>query len=269
MLANAITPEGFGWQINTPVDELRKLCERIEEEYTTTKKPKSDGGTRHITWCFGKLRVIHQRILDRYLRRVSWPDYIYGVGEGRGAIANAKAHQGKHHHFLTDVRDFYPSTESYRVHDIFVDEFDFTPPAARIATRLTTLNGGLPQGIHPSTHLAYLAFRDIDRRLKSFASRHSITYTRYGDDLSFSSQSDFSSKVSKIKEIVNGTDNRYALHEGDKTYYKQGPVEITGVRVENNKIEVPDRFQERLDRLNPSSAEWQGLRQQMDRIQSF
>lgn len=266
MPGEAITPTGFAWEIHVPLEELEALCDRIGEEYKTWYQPKSGDGDRKITTCFGKLRVVQQRILDVYLRAITWPDYVYGIGEGRGAIENAKAHQGKHHHFLTDVLDFYPRTESRIVHDIFTEVFNFTPPAARIATRLTTLHGGLPQGTHPSTHLAYLAFREIDRELHEYADRHGITYTRYGDDLSFSAPQDFKSKVSEIMEIVEGSDTRYNLHQGDKTYYKQGPVEITGVRVLNNRIEPPGRLEKKLARLNPSSAQWESLKRHVDRI---
>lgn len=269
MSGDAITLKGFAWQINVPPEELTDMCERVEEEYKTKVKTKQSGGTRRITRCFGRLRVVHKRILNTYLRDIEWPDYVYGIGKGRGPIENARAHQGKHHHFLTDVRDFYPSTQSNWVHDVFVSVFNFTPRAAQVATRLTTLDGGLPQGIHPSTHLSYLAFRDIDRQLNAFANRNCITYTRYGDDLSFSAPTSFQSKVPAIKKIVNGSESRYTLHEGKKTYYKQGPVEITGVRVLNNEIVVPERFKDRLERLNPSSAEWEGLHEHVSTIEAF
>jgi hypothetical protein len=268
MPGDSIKLEGFAWEIEFPPDLLEGICERVQQEYKTKIKPKAGCGERRIDRCFGMLRVVHQRILDAYLQDIDWPDYVYGIGEGRGPIKNARAHQGKHHHFLTDVRNFYPSTPSRRVHEVFLREFNFTPPAARVATRLVTLDGGLPQGIHPSTHLAYLAFQEIDRRLKSFADQHGLTYTRYGDDLSFSAPSDFQSKAQTIKYIVNSSDTRYALHNG-KTFYKQGPVEITGVRVLNNKVAVPDRFERRLRKLNPSSAQWKGLRQYVDQIESF
>jgi RNA-directed DNA polymerase len=268
MSGDSIKLEGFAWEIEFPRDLLEEICERVQQEYKTKIKPKSGSGKRRIDRCFGMLRVVHERIFDAYLQDVDWPDYVYGIGEGRGPIKNARAHQGKHHHFLTDVRNFYPSTPSRRVHEVFVREFNFTPRAARVATRLVTLDGGLPQGIHPSTHLAYLAFQEIDRRLKSFADQHGLTYTRYGDDLSFSAPSDFQSKAQTIKYIVNSSDTRYTLHNG-KTFYKPGPVEITGVRVLNNKIAVPDRFERRLRKLNPSSAQWKGLRQYVDQIESF
>jgi len=269
MDGDRIDLKAFAWQIEVPPDRLLQLCGRVQQEYKTRVQMKPGGGKRRIDRCFGMLRVVHQRILDIYLQDITWPEYLYGIGKGKGPIENARAHQGKHHHFLTDIRNFYPSSQSSRVHKVFVDDFQFTPRAAKIATRLITLDGGLPQGIHPSTHLAYLAFQEIDHRLKSFADQHGLTYTRYGDDLSFSAPSSFKSEAQTIKYIVNSSDTRYSLHERRKTYCKQGPVEITGVRVLNNKIVVPDCVQKRLSRLNPSSAQWQGLRQYADRIESF
>jgi hypothetical protein len=199
---------------------------------------------------------------------LDWPRCVYGV-PGRGARDNAEAHLGKKHHFVTDIRDFYPWTNVDVVYDVFTSNpLNFTPDAARIATRLTTLDGGLPQGVHTSARLADLAFRGIDEKLSAFCSEQNITYTRYADDLSFSSQEPFQEEVLTLKSIVHDDDRPYRLHAGSKTYYKKGPVEVTGVVVENNGLSAPERLHIKL-RDHPIHSEVaHGLRGYISYVQA-
>ena len=224
-----------------------------------SKQEKPGGGYRTVTCCYGRLRDVHITIKEEYLSKIPIPEWLYGAGDGRGTRENAKAHQGKKHHFVTDLKSFFPRTSHGRVYRVFTSVLGFTPDAARIATRLTTYDGGLPQGTHTSPRLADLAFLQVDRQLDQFCKQERITYTRYVDDLSFSSPHPFQSRVPEIKAIINDGNNRYRVHQGAKTYYTTGPVEITGIVVYNNRIRVPKVLIDRWSQLPPESPEWQGL----------
>ena len=135
---------------------------------------------------------------------------------------------------------------------------------ARYARRLTTRHGGLPQGAYTSSRIADLVLYKMDRRLSQLCHEHDITYTRYADDLSFSSQKNFKSLVPEIKQVIQDSD--FKPHR-EKTAYKVGPVEVTGVIVENNRLRAPKRIYERLDEFSPGSEPYLGVLSYIARIE--
>lgn len=56
---------------------------------------------------------------------------------------------------------------------------------------LITLNDALPQGAVTSPVVSNIVFRQLDLRIKRYCDKLNITYTRYADDMLFSSESKF------------------------------------------------------------------------------
>jgi len=253
----AIGISGLTWNGTGRSEEyLRDLGDNIDQYYEEDPQEKERGGTRLIQKPSCKLSVVQERIHNTYLQGLEWPAWLFGAGDGRAQRENAEAHLGLNHHFVTDIFGFYPSVDNDEVYEVFESKLDFTPDAASLATRLTTYQGNLPQGTTTSPRLADLTFLDVDRRLSSFCKSRGITYTRYADDLTFSASHSFESEISRIKEIVSG--GNFRLHDGEKTGYKVGPIEVTGIVVTNNKLFAPPRLKERLRETDPGSPEWQG-----------
>jgi RNA-directed DNA polymerase len=78
----------------------------------------------------------------------------------------------------------------------------FSPHLAHWLTKLTTWDHELPQGTPTSTHIANLVFLDTDIQLINLCNANNITYTRYVDDLTFSSPQDFKHLLNDILNIV-------------------------------------------------------------------
>jgi hypothetical protein len=113
--------------------------------------------------------------------------------------------------------------------------------------------------------VADLVFRPIDEQLLQFCDVHNITYTRYADDLAFSSQEDFEGLTGQIMQIIRKGD--FQPHR-DKTHYKVGKVEVTGVIVEGDRLRAPDRVKEKLSEFEEGSAPHRGLVSYISRIES-
>jgi len=244
------------WSVGRSEQYLTDLCGNIDRHYQRTTREKKGGGQRIIHEPSDRLSASQEEIHEAFLERSEWPDWLFGAGDGKGQRKNAETHLGLNHHFVTDILDFYPSVSNQEVYEVFDKDLGLTPDAARIATRLTTYRGGLPQGTTTSPRLADLAFLDIDRSLVSFCEPRGIEYTRYADDLTFSAGHSFKSEIPEIKSIVGKGDFR--LHEGEKTGYKKGLIEVTGVVVTNNRLFAPPRLKNRLDEIDPESNEWEG-----------
>jgi len=154
---------------------------------------------------------VQRWIAQQILTRVA-PDpasFAYFRGENRGILAAAKRHCCCNWLIKMDIRDFFDSVNESRVYRVFRDlgygaliSFEL----ARVCTIAKTSNigetdglpysrrpqGYLPQGAPTSPSLANLAMRRLDCRLRAFSHNHGWVYTRYADDLAFSTTSNSS-----------------------------------------------------------------------------
>jgi RNA-directed DNA polymerase len=187
---------------------------------------------RHYNPSRGRLRDLQNRIHSRLFSSIPLPQHVQGCVTGRGNITNAKAHQGKVYKFHTDLRSYFDFVSNKKVYDS-LRRFGFSQKVSHLLTRLTTFRGHLPQGPPTSPFLANIAALPMDEAILALVTPYGITYTRYVDDLCFSSQQDFQSLVPAILAIVQ----EYGfLYGHKKTHYKKGPLEITGATVGNNKL---------------------------------
>ena len=110
-------------------------------------------------------------------------------------------------------------------------------------TRFVTWKGELPQGTPTSTHIANIVFISIDNKLIDFCNKNNITYTRFVDDLTFSSQKDFQHLIPEILETITSSGFRLSRR---KTKYAGNQI-ITGIKVFNHKIDAPDNIIEKVE----------------------
>jgi len=164
----AISLTGLTLQVGRSERYLKRLCANIDQHYNGSTREKEGGGERIIHEPSDQLSSVQGAIHESFLQRPRWPDWLFGAGDGKAQRENAEAHLGLNHHFVTDILDFYPSVSNQEVYDIFDTGLGFTPDSARIATRLTTYQGSLPQGTKTSPRLADLAFLDVDQSMASF-----------------------------------------------------------------------------------------------------
>jgi len=186
------------------------------------------------------LKGIQSKIKDNILSPIKLPNTVHGGVKKRSNITNAKPHQGNKYIFTTDLQEFYPNITHKRVYDTFLS-LDFSTHSSHWLTKLTTWKYELPQGTPTSTHLANLVFLETDLDLINLCNQHNITYTRYVDDLTFSSQQDFRHLLNDILKIVTSHDFKLSYR---KTKYS-GNQTITGINVFLNKIDAPAKVIEK------------------------
>lgn len=230
--------------------ELDDFVNEIDKCYTEWTEPKFDKKTnqpkkykdgtikqRVIRPSKMPLKIIQNQIKDRVLSLIELPDNVHGGIKKRSNITNAKPHQGKKYILTTDLQDFYPSIKAKRVYDTFI-ELGFNTQCAFYITRLTTWKGELPQGAPTSTHISNIVFLKTDYKLIELCNAHNITYTRYIDDLTFSSQLDFQDVIGEILEIVLQSGLKISRR---KTFYN-GSQTVTGIKIYLNKIDAPEKI---------------------------
>lgn len=151
-----------------------------------------------------RLKAIQRRLAHELLERIPMHEAAHGYRRGHSVVTYATPHVGRAIVLRFDLRHFFPSIRSSRVHALFRTA---GYPAA-VARRLTglctnvvpeevwrTLGGRegliyssrhLPQGAPTSPALANLCAYRLDCRLAGLARAVGARYTRYADDLAFS-----------------------------------------------------------------------------------
>jgi RNA-directed DNA polymerase len=173
-----------------------------ERYYRRFLIPKRTGGNREIATPRIFLKVVQRWILLNVLYKRSLPPFVTGFAPGRGLLANASFHVGQRYLAKVDIQDFFPSI-GFRQVDSIYRGLGFPDKVVLLLTRLSLLDGSLPQGAPTSPHLANLAFLPCDREIVAFATRNNLAYSRYADDLTFSGNEPIEQKlIAQVLELI-------------------------------------------------------------------
>jgi hypothetical protein len=111
----------------------------------------------------------------------------------------------------------------------------FSKQTANILSNLTTINNKdsvrqscLPEGTPTSPTLANIVLEKVDKKLLKIIEGHKIYYTRWVDDLTFSSNTCFLDLVPELLSLIGN--NGFKISR-DKTTYKHKRTLITGAVV--------------------------------------
>ena len=175
-------------------DRLRYVATNRKSFWIPGKSERKKDDTLRITHnAKPELKLIHERLKMRILRKVKYPPYLFGGlpslhdGDARHNIANATAHSGANIVLQLDIRNFFPSVTEEIVETIWRRCFRQPRDVARLLCRLTTYDNMLPQGWKTSSYLASLALWDVEPNLVSSLEADGLTYTRFVDDIAVSS----------------------------------------------------------------------------------
>lgn len=154
-------------------------------------KVKERNKVREIAEPKPELKNKQRQILHWLCARgIGASKYAHGFVRRRSTVTAAELHTGKNVVLKMDINDFFPSISKQRVLHTLMKEGIEKETADNIS-ETCTLNNYLPQGAPTSPFLANLVAKNLDYRLaglcKSWEPNFKIRYTRYADDLIFSS----------------------------------------------------------------------------------
>lgn len=155
--------------------------------YITFEIPKKSGGVRRISAPATALKII-QRKLNQVLQQVYKPKAsVHSFVHGKSIVTNAQMHRRKRYVFNIDLKDFFPSINFGRVRGMFMAvPYELDPAVATILAQICCFNNQLPQGAPTSPIISNMICVKMDSQLLRLAQRHRCIYTRYADDITFS-----------------------------------------------------------------------------------
>lgn len=229
------------------------------KKYRTFYIPKKSGGKREINAPMSQLNAFLWPI-NLILQSIYEPKVcVMGFTHGRSVVDNAKVHLGQNYILNLDLENFFTSIREARVWKrLQFPPFSFPADvASRIAglcsIRITKEDGSvdhvLPQGAPTSPILTNIICEKLDRRLLGVAERYNLRYTRYADDISFSSMHSVLSIGGEVyNEIVSIIrEQGFSLNDKKTRLLKKGTrQEVTGL-ILSDKINTPRKYIEELD----------------------
>lgn len=232
--------------------------EKKQERYRSFSIPKKSGGERTISAPCGNLKWMQLCINEIFQALYSPSPYAMGFAEGRSIVDNARMHTNQNYVFNIDLKDFFPSIDIKRVWNrLQRAPFNFNAKVAYTIAGLCTMRTihyredlpfeeafVLPQGAPTSPLLTNAICDTLDRRLHGLAKRFGLHYSRYADDITFSSMhnvyqpdGDFRKELERII-----TTQRFMIN-AKKTRLQHCSVrqEVTGITV-GQKLNVSRKY---------------------------
>jgi retron-type reverse transcriptase len=236
-------------------------------KYTTFAVPKKSGGERIIFAPDKRLKLVQGRLgklLEKCQLEVEAKLNVkrecalaHGFKTGFSIQTNAINHRGRRWVFNTDLQDFFPSINFGRVYGFFMknQHYMLNKKVATVISQIACHQNKLPQGSPCSPVISNIIAHLLDIRLNELAQLHGCTYTRYVDDLTFStSERAFPSSIAKrdpanvhqwhagaglTKRVAKA---RFSINtQKTRMQYCDSRQEATGLVV-NNKVNVKTEY---------------------------
>ena len=234
-------------------------------KYTTFEIPKRRGGTRIIQAPIDPLKLVQQKLssllldcTDEINVSKKRKDLIaHGFKRDRSIRTNAKEHRNRRYVFTLDLANFFPSINFGRVRGFFIRDHTFAlhPKVATVIAKIASHENSLPQGSPCSPVISNLIAHILDMHLVKLASACGCTYSRYADDLTFSTNkkvfpSSVAVALSAGSDLWNPSPKLLELieHAGFKVnplkthmQYRESRQEVTGLVV-NRRINTRSEY---------------------------
>ena len=256
-MKNIKTRNDFAKFIGVKLQTLTYLLyiKKIDNCYNTLEIPKKNGDTRTICFPNKNLKKVQKKLynkLSTYYDEIKTQNNFtskisHGFEKNRSIVTNAEVHKNKRYVVNLDLLVFFPSINFGRVRSYFIKNnyFEINDDIATILAQLTCYKGTLPQGASTSPLIANMICNIMDIRILKIAKKYRLDYTRYADDLTFSTNNkyflnDYDKFLEDIKNIIHRSG--FELNsKKTRLLFSNSRQEVTGLVV-NKKISVPKEY---------------------------
>ncbi|HOP08434.1 MAG TPA: reverse transcriptase family protein [candidate division Zixibacteria bacterium] len=233
---------------------------RNKKSYKTFQIPKKSGGVREISAPKTLLKsflTYTNRLLQAFYEG---PEYVTGFVPERSIVDNAERHIGMNYVFNTDLKDFFPSITKSRVwatlkHPPFSFNDTVADAIAGLCCTEVKIEGEkcwvLPQGSPCSPILTNIVCRNLDRQLYKLSKKYNLRYSRYADDITFSSNRNVFQKGEEFQQELETiiTGQQFVINEKKTRLQKKNErQEVTGLVV-SDRVNVTREYIRGLDNL--------------------
>jgi RNA-directed DNA polymerase len=189
----------------------------INKRYSTFKIPKKNGSYRLISSPATHLKAAQKKLSDVLYEIYTPYNETHGFVKQRSILSNAEMHvtANKKPQWVlnVDIQDFFGSINFGRVRGLFLKPpYNCNADIATLLAQICCHDNKLPQGAPTSPIISNMICRQLDRELRKVARENKCEYSRYADDITFSSKAKFFPK--KLAKSNNDDESEVAVTLG-------------------------------------------------------
>lgn len=254
MITPFTTPQELAKNLGTSYSKINYFIYKkpTTSLYYSFEINKKNGGERLIQAPISPLLLLQKRLKieleSLYKPHRAASAFIHE----RGIVYNAKQHTKKALVLNLDLKDFYHQIHFGRVRGLLISKpYSLDERTATYIAHICCVNKVIPQGAPTSPVISNMICRRLDRELSFLAKRNKMFYTRYADDITFSSRFLKSNKVLVLnneefelgKQLIKIIeDNGFSINEQKTRLQKYNERQVvTGLKV-NRKVNVDRRY---------------------------
>lgn len=229
--------------LNCNKEIITDIIDDKATQYNEYNIPKHNGTrTIHAINAKSALYQVQKNLKINFLEKINIPIPAKGFVKEESYISYLVHHTGKNYYLRMDIKSFFNSITEKHIKES-MSEFVRDEDIIKTIIEIVTLNGTLPQGSVTSPIISNIVFRRIDQRILKYCQETKVTYTRYADDLLFSSdyidfENDkfFCSMIKKILKDNEFVSNYNKKKTGNSQICLSGFVVGQDVHLSRNKL---------------------------------
>ncbi|WP_220025589.1 reverse transcriptase domain-containing protein [Idiomarina fontislapidosi] len=273
----------LAYLLDTNYEALGSFLYSKRKLYRSFEIPKKSGGMREITTPIKPLKEIQRKLKPLIEPYTSHREAAHGFIEGKSIVSNASRHVRKNFVFNLDLLDFFGSINFGRVKRLFESApFNLPAKVATVVAQIVCFDNQLPQGAPTSPLISNLIAFKLDGNLTALARRAGVNYSRYADDLTFSSNSlnllknhgiltiDESAQVKVGKDLKNIIKaNGFDINVNKTRLQGRGQHQgVTGITV-NRKVNVTRSFVRKTASILYSICKWGSANAEREHLKKY
>lgn len=161
---------------------------RPDNMYTQFTIKKKSGDYRYIYAPDDKLKNIQRKLANVLNCVYRVKPAAHGFAIDKNIVTNARNHVRRKYVFNMDLENFFGQIHFGRVRGMLMKPpYSIGSEAALVIAQIACYKGKLPQGAPTSPILTNMICAPLDTQFTKLAKKYNLCYSRYADDITFSS----------------------------------------------------------------------------------
>ena len=244
----------LAYLLHLSVNKLSKTLEN--SSYTQFYLTNHKGKKRLIQAPDDALAEVQRRVATQFNTEYAdlLPDAVHGYiprsitksGKPRDIISNATYHLHTKYLINVDLKDFFPSIGKNHLDSILKSYLKIPKKTRHLLASMCLYDEALPTGSPSSPVLSNIVSIPMDLALQVYCKQAKVRYTRYVDDMSFSSTREFSSNFLRDIKMIIEQAGFEVNKKKIQNYGKSDKKIVTGIVLTKRGLKVSNSAKRKL-----------------------